>query len=65
MTLYEGTILGFNYHIEFDTDEEFKVWLKAKLLRYLFDPNNPATDVMKDVLGIKILEEDVATLKSG
>lgn len=31
MTKYQGTIFGFNYDIEFDTDEEFANWLFSKL----------------------------------
>lgn len=28
---YEGSIFGFNYAMDFDTDEEFIAWLIAKL----------------------------------
>lgn len=62
MTLFKGTIIGFNYEIELETEEEFKTWLKAKLLRYMFDLNSPAYDVLMDILGIKQLKNDVQNL---
>lgn len=31
MTKYQGTVFGFNYDIEFDTDGEFVEWVIQKL----------------------------------
>lgn len=60
---YKGTILGFDYNIEKNTDEEFKIWLKAKLERYVLIKGDPVVDVLLDVLGIKELKDKVATLE--
>ena len=59
MTLYEGNIFGFNYYIEFETDIEFQEWLEAKLLRYLLNPDNPATPVIIKILGITDIKERI------
>ena len=46
---YTGEILGFHYDIEKKDDAEFKIWLKAKLERYVF--TEPVLEVIKDILG--------------
>jgi hypothetical protein len=33
-TKYNGSVFGFNYDMEFATEEEFTAWLIAKLKRY-------------------------------
>ncbi len=33
MTHYVGTVLGFNYDMEFDREKDFIDWIVAKLLR--------------------------------
>ena len=30
---YVGTFMGFNYNMDFDTDEDFLAWLFAKIKR--------------------------------
>lgn len=60
---YEGTILGFNYIIDKENDKEFQIWLKEMLLKFLLNPDDPATVVVKDILGIKELEEKISTLE--
>lgn len=52
---YTGTILGFNYDIECADDDEFKLWLRPKLEKYMF--SDLELSVLKDILGITALEE--------
>jgi len=47
MTRYSGSVLGFSYDIEKDTDEEFKLWLKQKLKVYALGENS---QLVKEVL---------------
>lgn len=48
--LYHGEIMGFKYSKQFNSDAEFKAWLKPKLERYVL--TTPEIEVLKDILGI-------------
>ena len=61
---YFGNALGMNYAIEFDTDEEFKIWLKERLEHFLFGEENPASDVVLDILGINTLKARLSVLEN-
>lgn len=61
MPEYKGSILGFNYLIEKETDEEFKIWLKAKLKRYVL--KDLEKEIVKDLLGVTALKESIILLK--
>lgn len=60
---FTGTILGFNYDIELKNEEEFEIWLEAKLKRYVLQPNTPATRVVEKILGITELKEVIHNAK--
>lgn len=58
--LFQGQFLGFNYDIELKDEQEFKVWLKQKLLRYVFNMySNVVTEELKttDSIELQVLKE--------
>jgi len=62
---FVGKFLDFEYEIEKETEAEFKIWLKDKILRYMFNmkegndmKSTKKTDsielqVLKEILGIQ------------
>ncbi len=68
---FQGTILGFNYSYECDTEEEFKAYLKAKLQRYVFKSHSgfgatqvDVSDVLQELLGVKELADRVSVVEA-
>ncbi len=60
---FKGQILGFKYIIECEDEAEFKVWLEAKLRKYLIKDLDPATEVLLKILGVKDLQDRVLTIE--
>lgn len=60
-TTYFGNIMGFSYCMDFDTEEEFKIWLKGRLKEIYF--TEPTGSILKELFGIKSLEERILTLE--
>lgn len=59
---YVGSVFGFNFEIEKEDDDAFETWLTAKLSTYLL--SDIETNVLKELLGIKSLEDRVTALES-
>ncbi len=61
---FRGNYLGFNYSIEKKNEQEFKVWLKEKILRYVFNmydvSEGTKTRKTKNSIELEILREILA-----
>lgn len=59
---FVGQVTGFHYDIVKKNEAEFKLWLKEKLERYIF--NAEELEVIKDILGITSLEARVLAVEN-
>ncbi len=68
MTIYQGSIFGFNYNIDLVDDATFEVWLEAKMKRYTIRDSGTGAVVVKAVikrlLGIETLESQMTNVIS-
>lgn len=60
---YTGKIMDFDYEIELEDDEQFEVWLEAKLIRYKFKPIE--LKILRKLLGVTELENRLVKLEGG